>query len=155
MPNVVFPYGVALREGGRIDVFPAAEVRFPSPDGKWISLLLIVDSGASISALPINDARPLGINAATGTPMVVAGIAGKPVRGWRHELHVRLGPERLRLPVVLLDDATAPRVLGRAGLFERTTVVFEESSRRSGFLGRHTKGACTVRRVLDQAASSR
>jgi hypothetical protein len=141
--SCLFPYGIALHEAGSIGVFPAANVLVQSTAGEWILLFLLIDSGATVSALPKSDAVRLGIEAQKGRPMTVRGVGRKPLRGWRHELTVRLGQNELRVPLAFLDDPQAPRVLGRAGAFDRFTVVFEENRHRTGLLGEHTPEAET------------
>lgn len=88
--GVVFPYGITLREGGSLDTFPAAEVFFFSRDNERLSLFLLIDSGATISALPASDAPILGINEKEGIAVQIAGIDGKPINGWRHEIKVEI-----------------------------------------------------------------
>ena len=84
MPNgYVFPYGITLSEEGKITTFPAAEVGFTTREGERITLLLLIDSGATISALPKTDAEVLGFSAEDGIPVLIAGIEGKAIRGWR------------------------------------------------------------------------
>lgn len=146
--NVVFPYAVRLQEGGRADVFPAAEVFFPTASGEWASLLLVIDSGASISALPASDARVFDLNPAHGIPMPVSGIGARRLIGRKHELNVRLGQHELLLPLVFLPGA-APRILGRAGIFPRFTVIFEEARKRSAFLHSSHPSARNVTAFID------
>lgn len=148
--SAVFPYGITLREGGTIDIFPAAEVQIQSKEGDLLSVFLLVDSGAALSALPRSDASFLGIELEKGDIMYVGGVSGLPIKGWRHNINIRLGDNEMILPFVLLDSPNAPRVLGRAGLFEKFSVVFEESSKRSGFLECGSKEADTVNKVLSK-----
>lgn len=149
MPKpTVFPYGITLQEGGRIDLFPAAEVWFPHTGDGWFSLFLVIDSGASISALPRSDAVAFGIEAEGGIPLTVSGIGGAPVSGWKHDLSIRLGTQNLLIPIVFLDHPLAPRVLGRKGIFDRFLVLFDEKERQSGFIGTKTKEARTARKIL-------
>ena len=69
------------------------------------------------------------------------------IDGWQHEVVVRLGDAELHLPIVFLDQQSSPRVLGREGVFDRFTVIFEEMKQRSGFLqGRESQ---SVSRALD------
>lgn len=147
--SFVFPYGVRFREGGLIDIFPVANVFFRSQTGERFSLLLVIDSGAAISALPRSDAIGLGIELEDGVLFSVAGIGVRPVRAWRHEVTVEMGTESFTLPLAFLDHDAAPRVLGREGIFNRFTVIFEEQRRRSGFVGDGTKEARRVSKVLD------
>jgi hypothetical protein len=147
---IIFPYGIALREGGALDVFPVAEVSFPTPNNEWISLFLILDSGAAISALPKTDAVTLGIDASKGRPLSIAGINGKATDGWQHELNIRIDKEMMKIPFVFLDNESSPRVLGRVGIFHRFTIVFEEQKKRSGFIGKDSKEAKAISAILDK-----
>lgn len=145
----LFPYGITLQEGGKIALFPVAEVSLRTKAGEYLSLFLVVDSGATVSALPKSDAPLLGIVVEDGLPIVVGGIEGNPIKGWRHMLPVKLGGEEINLPFVILDTNEAPRVLGREGIFDRYTIVFEESKRRTGFLAEGAQETVDVAKILD------
>lgn len=145
----LFSYGIALQEGGKVVLFPVAEVAFPTRNGDAISLFLIIDSGATISALPKSDAQIFGIEAENGIPIAVAGIEGQPIDGWRHEIQVKLGDENIHIPCLFLNTDDAPRVLGREGIFDRFTVVFEETQRRAGLLATGTQEANNTAAILD------
>lgn len=131
---VVFPYGITLKEEGDIDTVPVVEARFESARNEHISFFLLLDSGAALSALPKSDASFLNIEVECGLPMHISGISGKPIKGWRHTVSMRLAGESFSLPVVFLESDDSPRVLGRAGVFERFTIIFEEHKNRSIFL---------------------
>ena len=146
----VLPYGISLRDGGQIDIFPAAEGRVQNKAKEWLSLVLLIDSGAVVSALPRTDGEALGISVEKGVSTPITGIDGKEVRGWRHELGVKIGRSTLRIPVVFLDNPTGPRILGRADVFDRFTIVLDERRRRTGVLGEGSKEAGAVRKILDK-----
>lgn len=146
---VVFPYGIVLKEGGVVNTFPAVEVSFDAKGEGWVSLFLLLDSGAALSALPRSDAAFFGIIAERGIPMHIFGVSGKPIKGWRHRMTIRLAGEGFVLSVVFLDDIGAPRVLGRADVFERFTIVFEESTNRSVFVRTGSKEAQLLREIVD------
>ena len=148
--SLLFPYGITLREGGTIDIFPTAEVKIQSKEGEWLSVFLLIDSGAALSALPRSDSVFLGINVEKGSTMYVSGVSGQPIRGWKHNLNIRFGDNALNLPFVFLDNPNAPRVLGRAGLFEKFSIVFEERGKRTGFLDSSSKEASAVSKILSK-----
>jgi len=148
----VFPYGITLREGGTIDIFPAAEIKVQSKEGEWLSVFLLIDSGAAISALPRSDASFLGIDVARGGVTYVSGVSGQPIKGWAHHLNIRFGNHTMNLPFVFLDNPNTPRVLGRAGLFGKFSIVFEERGKRSGFLDSGSKEANAVSKILSKIA---
>lgn len=56
-----------------------------------------------------------------------------------------------RLLLFINNDRT-PRVLGRAGIFEYFTVIFEEAKHRSGFAGKRTRTAQAIQKILDKGA---
>ncbi len=124
-----------MQAAGEVVLFPAADVMFQDTEGEWITLFMMVDSGATISALPKNDAPVLGVEAESGEEAPTYGIGVERINGWRHTLPVRLDGIEVDLPVVFLDTEVPTRILGRAGVFERFTVVFEEAQRRTALLG--------------------
>lgn len=148
----IFPYGITLREGGVIDIFPAAEVKIQSKEREWLSIFLLIDSGAALSALPKSDASFFGVDVEMGGVMYISGVSGQPIKGWRHNLDIRFGNNTMNLPFVFLDNPNAPRVLGRAGLFEKFSIVFEERNKRSGFLESGSKEAVSVNKILSKAS---
>jgi len=148
--GTVFPYGITFREDGVVDIFPAAQVFFHYKNGGEVQFFLLIDSGAHISVLPRADAEPLGIKIEDGKHTLIVGISGTFVRGWRHDISVRLGENRIKLPFVFIDDDNAPRVLGRAGIFDKFSIVFEESKRRTAFLQNNSKEVGAVSKILSR-----
>jgi hypothetical protein len=141
--STVFPYGITLSGEGVVRLFPAGKVNFRNHEGEWFTLFLLIDSGANISALPKSDALTFGIALEEGAPTIVGSI-GAETRGWQHTVGIRLKDEVLTIPIILLDADDAPRILGRAGVFERFTIIFEEAKRRTGFLGAGSQQAQTT-----------
>lgn len=141
----IFPYGITLKQGGEISTVPVAELSFLNKEGEWLSLFLIIDSGATISALPKSDAAVFGIEAEKGKLMVISGIGGEKLRGWQHQISGRLGEKIFSFPAVFLDGNVVPRVLGRDGIFEKFILVFDEKLRQSGFFENGSKQVKTIR----------
>ena len=151
MPDsFIFPYGITLKENGAIDTLPVAKVGFKNKKGEEFSLFLIIDSGATISALPKSDAEVLGIDVKNGKPMVISGIGDEKISGWQHNIEVFLANTSIRLPVVFLDKEITPRILGRAGIFESFILVFQENQKRTGFLKEGERKAKLVQKTLDK-----
>ena len=148
--GAIFPYGITFREDGAVDVFPAAQVFFPYKDGGEVPFFLLIDSGAYISALPKSDAESLGVKADSGEPVLISGISGSSVRGWHHNIAIRLGGKIIKLPIVFINDDSAPRILGRAGVFGKFSIIFEEQKKRSGFLESGGKEAKSVGKILSR-----
>lgn len=145
----VFPYGVTLREGAKIETVPVAQVSFNLQKGESISLFLVIDSGATISALPQSDAEPLGISLDKGEPISISGIGKQSINGWKHEVPIKLGNNAIKIPIAFLEDDSSPRVLGRAGVFEYFTIIFEEDKHRSAFLENSSGRAKEISKMLN------
>ncbi len=151
--GIVFPYNIRLQENGTIDTFPIVEIAFPYKKGEWISLFLVIDSGATISALPKSDAEMFGISLDTGIRLLISGVGGEKIVGWKYQITARLGGKDISFPVVFIDNEFSPRVLGRAGIFNRFTIIFEENRQRTGFLENHTNQASHIQKILDKIHS--
>ena len=123
--SAVFPYGIALRADSTIGTFPAANVFVENAAGERVLFVCLIDSGASISALPKNDAELLGVAYKKGERIQVAGVGGQSMKGWVHSLKIFLGPTTLRAPFAFLDSDAQQRIVGRAGVFDQFTLNYE------------------------------
>lgn len=148
--SFIFPYGIILKENGAIDTLPVAEVGFKNRRGEELSLFLIIDSGATISALPKGDADVFGIDVKNGEPIVISGIGNEKLSGWQHNISVRLKDTIVQLPVVFLDDEASPRILGRDGVFERFILIFEEKKKITAFIEEGGLEAQLIQKTLDK-----
>lgn len=145
----VFSYGIKLEENGLIQTFPAAEIFFPYKKEGLISLIFLIDSGASISALPKSDALAFGINYKKGKKMLISGVSGKAILGFRHEINTIFKNEKIKLPVVFIDNDFAPRVLGREGIFNNFTIIFEEKEKRTGFIKNSSSQSKNIKNIFN------
>lgn len=150
LKSAVFPYGITLREGGRVDIFPAVEISFANKKGDWLSLFLIIDSGAAISVLPAGDADVFGLTLNDRYVMKIYGIGRGSINGWKHEVRIRLGDNEFELPVTFLDNYNGPRILGREGIFDKFLLIFNESKQRTGFIGENSKEEKGIKKIMDK-----
>ena len=147
---LVFHYGINFSVDGQIRTFPAVEAYVATKKKEFVWFILLIDSGATISALPKSDADILGLDYKDGKFMEIYGVGVSSSRGWLHELSIKIGDDKIKLPFVFLENKNAPRILGRAGIFDRFTVVFEEAKRRSGFIKKGSEEANSISNVLDR-----
>lgn len=114
------------------------EVRIPSIpivlDGKEkFETIALLDSGADISAIPLNVAEILGLNI-KGDKIPVFGIGGK-VDSIETRMNIALekGHEhyKMQIPVkVILGNYDFPVLLGRVGFFDNFIILFDQSKER-------------------------
>ena len=149
--SVVFPYSITLQQDGRIGTTPTAEVFFKTKTGAHTSLMLLIDSGATISAMPARDAHVFGLDHKKGRRIDVRGVGSGSVQGWVHMMLVRVGQtnSEIEIPVAFLENDDAPYVLGRTGVFDRFTIVLEEQKNRSGFFVPTSRIGKAISRQLD------
>lgn len=134
MSRFVFPYGIRFQENGRLEVFPAVEILVIGLRGRGIRALFHIDSGATTSILPVDDARILGFKTITGKKILVRGIFGESVEGYRRTLTIQFNNARVKIPVIFVKHPSVPRILGREGVFSHFGILFDESKHRTGFL---------------------
>ncbi len=130
----VCPYGVRFQEDGRVETFPAAEISILGRGGRGLHAAFHIDSGATVSILPASDAAALGIRLSRGKRMIIRGIGDSFFNGYRHAVAFQFNGRSIKAPAVFVEHAAAPRILGRAGIFPRFVILFDEAKRRTGWL---------------------
>ena len=133
MSRFVFPYGIRLKEAGVVEVFPAAEILVFGKDKRGMRAIFYIDSGATTSVLPASDAQSLGIELSASKRLVVRGITGDALSGYRQMLKIQIGSRKMMTPFIFVNS-DIPRILGREGIFDKFIVIFDEPMRRSGLL---------------------
>ena len=133
------PYGIRLGADGKIETMPVAEVRICRIHSTASFLgILLIDSGATTTLLPATDAKALGIVLESGVKIMLSGVTGHRLIGYRHDIALDIQGYLLdRVPVIFAKKQNAPRVLGREGVFPRFAVVFDEVRRRTALLDAH------------------
>lgn len=140
MSRYVFPYGIRFQEDGNIETLPVAELVVKGRGEEDLRAVFHIDSGATISILPAADAALLNISLHAGEKMMVRGISGKALKGFRHIVSFRFGAALQEVPVVFVDERVlVPRILGRAGVFPQFGIIFDEAKQRAAFLEGHSE----------------
>jgi len=134
MNRCVFPYGIEFQEDGRLNLFPAVDAILFGQKGRGLKVRLLLDSGAAVTTLPVTDANRLGVTLERGNKIVLQGITGEGVLGYRHLAFVQICNTKIEIPVVFVDDKSTPRLLGRDGIFTHFTIIFDEAKHRIVFL---------------------
>jgi hypothetical protein len=134
MTRHIFPYGIRFREDRQIELFPAAKLLIEGRASRGLRAVLHIDSGATMSVLPASDASQLGIRLSTGKKILVKGVSGEFLTGYRHTVRVHVGNETLNIPVVFVEHPYVPAILGREGVFTSFAIVFDEAKRRVAFM---------------------
>lgn len=133
MKKLIFPYGIRFLEDGKLDIFPAAEISIFGNKEKGIRAMFHLDSGATISILPFSDAEALNLKINKDTAVLVRGFSGESLSGYHGEIYIELQNFKTKIPVIFINS-NVPRILGRSGIFTKFAIIFDEPTRRTGFL---------------------
>jgi hypothetical protein len=103
--------------------------------GAWVTVVMLVDTGADYTLLPRAHATVLGVDVRRQCRRVAtAGIGGVETVHLLPRLRMRLGPWSRLIPVGFLDRDDVPPLLGRTGCLDAFDVRF--TGRRTTFSAR-------------------
>lgn len=144
--KLILPYGIKLGADGKIETVPIAHIRVRTGSGtKEVPGIFIIDSGATTSLLPITDAEALGINIKSGERISIRGISGRELIGYKHTIIMIIENFQIKsVPVIFAMQRSAPRILGRGGIFDKFGIMFDEPKRRTALLDSHKN-----RKIID------
>lgn len=90
----------------------------------------LLDTGADFSIIPFSMAEDLGIDLAQCPMDHCSGIQGHPLRVYHTRLVVRIGDVELTLRCLISESDTTPFLLGRADLFSRFNITFDNERKK-------------------------
>jgi len=116
-------------------LLPLAEnVEFDFPLGRP-KFNLIIDSGATYTTFPVSIADEFGVKYKRSDNAECA--SGASCKAFLSEEVVLLGGKyRMKIPILWMDSERVTPLLGRAGVFDRFRVIFDELDRRIEFVRR-------------------
>ncbi len=90
----------------------------------------LLDTGADVSMVPFSMAEDLGIDLSRCPTDECSGIEGRPLLVYHTTIAVRVGHVDLSLPCLISESDSTPFLLGRAGLFARFDIGFDNQRKR-------------------------
>jgi hypothetical protein len=141
----VFFTRIKLQLGTLILVGPFVSIEFPyrykeSPFGRlpdplatifvctwygWRPFDFLVDSGADVTMVPKSLAEWVGVDLKKLPRLRSYGVEGKGVQAHHGSLRIRVSKDEFTIPCLFSSQERTPLLLGRAGLFNRFTIVFD------------------------------
>ncbi len=111
--------------------FPIIPVQLRTLGQVWLAASALVDSGASVSLFDGSIGRGLGLDVRHGKRIRPAGIGGV-ISAYVHRVALKIGDEEFEGDVAFTDKRNLPvNLLGRATVFERFLVTFDEGNRKT------------------------
>ena len=112
---------------------PVVLVHLRSMDGSWLAFRVYADSGADISLFTKGDSKLLGLNLYEGEYRPIVGVGKILIPAYVHRVGMMIGEAVFEADVAFAESDEVPRVLGRADVFKRFRVTFDEANLRTIF----------------------
>ena len=130
--TLTFKYKDIPRPNNSHSISPSIPVTLSGNGGKY-EFMVLLDSGADISAIPKHMAELLNLDL-NNAKEDAFGIGGKvPAIPTFMNIEINKNHEKysFRIPVkVILDDYDFPPLIGRAVFFDKFDITFKQSNRR-------------------------
>jgi len=110
-----------------------AYVHLQSRDGVWYFFVPYVDSGADTSLFPKGDASLLKLNLYEGEYNPIMGIGRVMMPAYIQNVKMRISEKLLNVSIAFADSDEVPRLLGRADVFKRFKITFDEANLQTIF----------------------
>lgn len=89
----------------------------------------LLDSGAVVSAMPIQAAEITGVDLGQSKRITVQGFSGVPTFAYLDEITVKIGDDDFTFPAVFTESSRTTYILGRKGFFDDFTIEFDHNRR--------------------------
>jgi predicted aspartyl protease len=97
--------------------------------GHSVTVTMVVDTGAYISAAPRELATALGVNPYSGTPVELGSVYGQSEVGYVHTVSLTLANmHTVQIPIAIMVSNSVPYVLGRQGFLNQFSLQVDQSS---------------------------
>ena len=91
-------------------------------------MFALVDSGATVSIFKEEIAQELNVPILKGKEIFLGGVGGR-IKGYLHNLDVKIGQRKLIVPVVFsYEYLVSFNLLGREGVFQQFKILFDEKN---------------------------
>lgn len=138
-----FPYRQERARDGTLVLRPAATIAVQASDGKWLAFEAYADAGADITLLRKSDCEILGYPLEAGELRYMGGVCSGLIKTYLHKVPVRLETVEFLCVVAFAEKEEIPCLLGRADIFQRFRVCYDEQKRMTDFILREDKG-CSI-----------
>jgi len=94
-----------------------------------VTVTMVVDTGAYISAAPRELATALGVDPYSGNPVELGSVYGQSEVGYVHTVSLTLANMRtVQIPIAIMLSNSVPYVLGRQGFLNQFSLQVEQNS---------------------------
>jgi len=89
----------------------------------------LLDSGAVVSALPLQAAKDTGVDLSSAKRITLQGFSGVPAFAYLDKIIVKIAESDYQFPAVFTESEKTTYILGRKGFFDEFSIQFDHESR--------------------------
>lgn len=119
----VTPYENVLYENFGFVTEPKLTLPLKTLDG-YRDTTFLLDSGAVVSALPLNAAHDTGVDLTKAKRITLQGFSGIPTFAYLDNIVVNIADKDFTFPAVFTESQKTTYILGRKGFFDDFTIEF-------------------------------
>lgn len=112
---------------GYINYISLVDVELRAKNNNTLNMVIEVDSGATITLLPLSVADILDISLKSGKKITLTGVGGGQLNAYIHYLDIIFGDTvtMSNIPVAIADSEQVPALLGRLGIYDQRNILME------------------------------
>ncbi len=97
--------------------------------GGYKEMTFLLDSGAVVSALPLQAAREVGLDLTRAKRITLQGFSGIPTFAYFGQITIKLGEREFDFPAVFTESQKTSYILGRKGFFDQFAIYFNNKDK--------------------------
>jgi len=95
----------------------------------YVETVFLLDSGAVVSALPLQAAHDTGVDLAKAKRITLQGFSGVAAFAYLDDIAVQIAGKDFVFPAVFTESNKTTYILGRKGFFDDFDIVFDHEAR--------------------------
>ena len=92
-------------------------------------ITFLLDSGAVVSALPLQAAKDVGVDFSQAKRIALQGFSGIPTFAYYGNITVKIGKKEFTFPAVFTESNGTSYILGRKGFFDQFSIYFDNKKK--------------------------
>ena len=127
--SISFPYYKTLIDGSEV-IYPYIIASLHSSKGIR-SYSFLVDTGADTMLMPFYMTHLMQIPKKSLTVTESIGINNKTIRSYEADITIQIGTLWITIPCTFINDTLAPYLLGRKGVFNYFSILFDNKKKET------------------------
>ncbi len=122
------PYKNTLYENFGFVQEPRVTLPLKTTSG-YSDITFLLDSGAVVSALPLQAAQDTGVDLSSAKRITLQGFSGVPAFAYLDDITIKIANKDYQFPAVFTESDKTTYILGRKGFFDDFSIQFDHETR--------------------------